>query len=199
MKAVAGGATAGGKTAQSTSPEDQWALLLRAANSGDAAAYRSLLLKLTPVLRAFARRGLARAGLSGADAEDIVQETLLAIHLKRQSWDESAPVGPWIRVIAHHKIIDALRRRGRRLHLPLDDFTGSLASGDEEPDRFIGTVDQHLEGLAPGQRKILHAIAVEGKSIAEAAAEFAMKPGAVRVALHRGLNALAMKLNAEGR
>jgi DNA-directed RNA polymerase specialized sigma24 family protein len=73
------------------SQENQWALLLSSANAGDAEAYRQLLLQLTPVLRAFGRRGLARAGLSDMDAEDIVQETLLAIHLKRQSWDEDAP------------------------------------------------------------------------------------------------------------
>jgi RNA polymerase sigma-70 factor, ECF subfamily len=64
------------------SQDNQWPLLMRAANLGDAEAYRKLLLQLTPVLRSLARRGLARAGLAVQDAEDIVQETLLAIHLK---------------------------------------------------------------------------------------------------------------------
>jgi RNA polymerase sigma-70 factor, ECF subfamily len=76
------------------SQDNQWPLLMRAANLGDAEAYRKLLLQLTPVLRSLARRGLARAGLAVQDAEDIVQETLLAIHLKRQSWGEEAPLGP---------------------------------------------------------------------------------------------------------
>ena len=76
------------------SQENRWALLLSAANAGDAEAYRQLLLQLTPVLRAFARRSLERAGLSGADAEDIVQETLLAIHLKKQTFDSKAQAGP---------------------------------------------------------------------------------------------------------
>ena len=61
---------------------------------GNSAAYRRLLAQLTPALRAFAGRGLARAGASGADAEDIVQETLLALHLKRQTWDENGPRAP---------------------------------------------------------------------------------------------------------
>ena len=82
---------------------------MRAGNAGDADSYRRLLLQLTPVLRAVARRGLSRAGMADTDAEDVVQETLLAIHLKRQSWDEDAPIGPWLRAIARHKMIDTLR------------------------------------------------------------------------------------------
>ena len=74
--------------------EKECALLMRASNAGDADSYRRLLLQLTPVLRAVARRGLASAGMADTDAEDVVQETLLAIHLKRQSWDEDAPIGP---------------------------------------------------------------------------------------------------------
>jgi RNA polymerase sigma-70 factor (ECF subfamily) len=179
--------------------ENQWALLLAAANAGDAGAYRRFLLQLTPVLRAFTRRGLTGAGLAYTDAEDIVQETLLAIHLKRQSWDESAPVGPWIRAIARHKLIDMLRRRGRRVHLPVEDFSEMLTSEKEEPDRLIAGVDRHLETLSPGQRKVLRAIAVDGASIGEAAERLSMTPGAVRVALHRGLAALAAKFNAEAK
>jgi len=179
------------------SQDNQWALLMRAANLGDVEAYRKLLLQLTPVLRSLARRGLARAGLAVQDTEDIVQETLLAIHLKRQSWDEEAPLGPWIRAIARHKIIDMLRRRGRRLHIPIDDFSEVIASGESEPDMFIAGVDRHLESLPAGQRKVLRAIAIDGASIGEAAGHLSMTTGAVRVALHRGLNALAVKFNVE--
>jgi RNA polymerase sigma-70 factor, ECF subfamily len=179
------------------SNENQWATLLRAANAGDAEAYRQLLLELTPVLRAFARKGLAGAGLADTDAEDIVQETLLAIHLKRQSWDQAAPVSPWIWAIARHKSIDILRRRGRRVHLPVEDFSEMLASEEEEPDRLIAGVDRHLETLSPGQRSVLRAIAIDGASIGEAAERLSMTPGAVRVALHRGLTALAARFNAE--
>jgi RNA polymerase sigma-70 factor, ECF subfamily len=179
------------------SQENQWALLLNAANLGDAEAYRQLLMQLTPVLRAFARRGLARAGLSDTDAEDIVQETLLAIHLKRQSFDKRAQAGPWIRAIARHKMIDTLRRRGRRLDVPIDDFSELIASAESEPDRLIARLDRHLASLTSGQRKVLQAIAVDGASIGEAAGRLSMTKGAVRVALHRGLAALAAKLNAE--
>lgn len=171
---------------------------MRAGNAGDADSYRRLLLQLTPVLRAVARRGLASAGMADTDAEDVVQETLLAIHLKRQSWDEDAPIGPWLRAIARHKMIDTLRRRGRRIGLPLDGFAEVLAGGDSEPSMLAADVDRHLECLPAGQRKVVRAIAVDGASISEAAARLSMTNGAVRVALHRGLAALAAKFNGGG-
>jgi RNA polymerase sigma-70 factor (ECF subfamily) len=179
--------------------EKEWALLMRAGNAGDADCYRRLLLQLTPVLRAVARRGLASAGMADTDAEDVVQETLLAIHLKRQSWDEDAPLGPWLRAIARHKMIDTLRRRGRRIDLPLDDFAEVLAGGESEPSTLVADVDRHLECLPAGQRKVVRAIAVDGAPISEAAARLSMTNGAVRVALHRGLAALAAKFNKEGK
>jgi RNA polymerase sigma-70 factor, ECF subfamily len=178
--------------------EKEWAFLMRAGNAGDAESYRRLLLQLTPVLRAVVRRGLASAGMADTDAEDVVQETLLAIHLKRQSWDEGAPIGPWLRAIARHKMIDALRRRGRRIDLPLNDFSEVLASGDSEPSMLIADVDRHLPSLPSGQRNVVRAIAVDGASIDETAARLSMTNGAVRVALHRGLRALAAQFNGEG-
>jgi RNA polymerase sigma-70 factor (ECF subfamily) len=178
--------------------EKQWSLLMRAGNAGDAASYRHLLLQLTPLLRAVARRGLAHAGMADTDAEDVVQETLLAIHLKRQSWDEDAPFSPWLRAIARHKMIDALRRRGRRIELPLDDFAEILGGDESEPSMLVADVDRHLECLPAGQRNVVRAIAVDGASISEAAARLSMTKGAVRVALHRGLTALAAKFRGEG-
>jgi RNA polymerase sigma-70 factor (ECF subfamily) len=178
--------------------EKEWALLMRAGNAGDADCYRRLLLQLTPVIRAVAHRGLASAGMADTDAEDVVQETLLAIHLKRQSWDEDAPFGPWVRAIARHKMIDTLRRRGRRIDLPIDDFAEILAGGESEPRTLVADVDRHLECLPAGQRKVVRAIAVDGASISEAASRLSMSKGAVRVALHRGLAALAAIFNGEG-
>lgn len=170
---------------------------MRAGNAGDAGAYRQLLRQLTPVLRAAARRSLAPAGMADTDAEDVVQETLLAVHLKRRSWDEEALFGPWLRAIARHKMIDVLRRRGRRINLPIDDFSEVLADGGAEPDMLAADAGRHLECLPPGQRLVVRAIAVDGASISEAAARFSMTSGAVRVALHRGLAALARKFRTE--
>jgi RNA polymerase sigma-70 factor, ECF subfamily len=173
--------------------DSEWGDLLRAANAGDALAYQRILKQLAPVLRSFVRRWLARSFVPEADAEDIVQEILLAIHLKRQTWIETAPVAPWVFTIARHKIIDALRRRGRRIDLPIDDFADTLATDEGEPNLIGIYLDRHLESLPSGQRKVVKAIAVSGASISEAAETLAMSRGAVRVALHRGLAALAAR------
>lgn len=168
-------------------------MLMRAGNAGDAQSYRRLLLQLTPVLRAAARRGLAGAGLADTDAEDVVQETLLAVHLKRQSWDENALFGPWLRAVARHKMVDALRRRGRHINLPIDDFAAVLSDGDHEPSFVVADVDRHLPSLPAKQREVVRAIAIDGASIGETADRLSMSKGSVRVTLHRGLAALAEK------
>lgn len=177
--------------------ETEWAALMRAANGGDAAAYERLLRALAPALRSAARRGLARARMSEADAEDIMQETLLAIHLKRHTWDASQPLGPWVYAIARHKLIDAIRRRGRRIMVPIEDFIEVMAAADPEPaTSVVRDVARRLDDLPPRQREVVGAIAVEGVSIGDAAARLKIKPGAVRVALHRGLAALAVKFRS---
>src|SRR3954466_16262161 len=99
---------------------------MRAALAGDAAAYKRLLGAVAPVLRANARRALARAGQPIDQSEDIVQDILLAVHLKRHTWDVDAPLAPWLFAIARNKLIDALRRRGRRVFVDIEDFAEVL-------------------------------------------------------------------------
>jgi RNA polymerase sigma-70 factor, ECF subfamily len=173
--------------------ESDWAGLMRAANAGDAAAYDRLLRELAVALRASARAGMRRAGQAAADAEDVVQETLLAIHLKRHTWDQNAPLGPWINAIARNKLIDFLRRRRGRFDVPIDDLVEVLAAEEAEPTAAAHDVDRHVGALPTRQREVVRAIAVDGASIGETAKALNMNEGAVRVALHRGLNRLATK------
>jgi RNA polymerase sigma-70 factor (ECF subfamily) len=163
---------------------------MRAANAGDAAAYERLLRELAPALRMIARRAVAGAG-GAADVEDVVQETLIAIHLKRHTWLPSEPLGPWVRAIARHKAIDALRRRGRHVHVPVEDFEDLLAIDDSGPDFPRGDLEKHLHHLPQRQREVIQAIALDGNSIRQTAGRFSMSEGAVRVALHRAVAALA--------
>jgi RNA polymerase sigma-70 factor (ECF subfamily) len=175
---------------------DEWTDLMRAAHGGDAAAYHRLLVSITPVLRATMQRGLAQAGQPTDQCEDIVQEILLAVHLKRHTWDVDAPVGPWLFAIARNKLIDALRKRGRRTFVDIDDFADMLATEPAQEQTSLGQVGAHLEALPPRQRDVLQAIAIESASIRETAGRLSMTEGAVRVALHRGLASLAAKLRA---
>ncbi|HEX2136203.1 MAG TPA: sigma-70 family RNA polymerase sigma factor [Microvirga sp.] len=181
-----------------TEREGQWSAMMRAARAGDEAAYRRLLTEVAGELRALARRGLERAGQSTADAEDIVQETLIALHQKRHTWNPDQPLRPWLHAIARHKLVDALRRRRIRI-VPIDDIADRFAADDPNPDFLIPDVVRMADRLPRGQRAVVLATVVDGCSGAEAARRLAMSEGAVRVALHRGLARLADLLNGRTR
>lgn len=166
-------------------------MLMRAAIGGDQTSYRRLLSSLTPALRTVARRSCARVGLDGGEAEDVVQEVLIAVHLKRQTWDTERPFIPWIMTITRNKLIDARRRKGNRHSLPIDDLTDILAAegSDDAMDRH--DLDRLLGKLNGRQRDLVRYLSVEGRSVQETAARLDMSEGAVRVALHRAIKALA--------
>jgi RNA polymerase sigma-70 factor (ECF subfamily) len=170
--------------------DEELAGLMRAANAGDKDAYEQLLRALLPTLRAYAGYALKRVG-GDVEGEDIVQEALIAVHLKRHTWDSSEPLGPWLRAIVRHKVIDAFRRRGRRVHLPLDDFVEVLPTEEPDPQYNRRDIEKHLSSLAPRQREVVQAIALDGVSIRDTAGRLGLTEGAVRVALHRAIAALA--------
>lgn len=169
--------------------EVEWAEWLRAANRGDDRAYARFLRAVAPVLRRIVRaRG---AGLGEAAEEDIVQEVLLAVHVKRHTWRETDPIQPWLYAIARYKVVDAYRKRGRRVNLPIEDFAEQLpAPEDADPTersdmlRLIGKLDGRSAG-------IVRAIGLDGASVQETGLLYRMTETAVRVSLHRSMKRLA--------
>lgn len=170
---------------------DELAALMRSARQGDDGAYRRLLVRVTLWLRIVVRRGLASAGRGPAECEDIVQETLLAMHLKRDTWDGTRPIEPWLRAIARHKLTDHLRRRGYRDHLDIDEWSDSAELSVEGEVTDGMDTKLLLASLPDRQRTIVSEISIEGRSAADVAASLGMSEGAVRVALHRALKSLA--------
>jgi RNA polymerase sigma-70 factor (ECF subfamily) len=168
--------------------EKELARLMRAGIGGDKRAYGEFLKCVATMVRGFARRRVAETGL---DVEDIVQETLLAIHMKRQTWRQDAPILPWLYAIARYKLLDAFRARGRRVKAETKaaaDLTTMEAEGLSKQE-----IERALETLSPGQRSVVAAVSVEGHSIRETATRQGISEVAVRVALHRGLTALAAR------
>jgi RNA polymerase sigma-70 factor (ECF subfamily) len=168
--------------------ENELARLLRAAIAGDERAYGEFLQGAAGLVRGFARRKVQ----GGIDPEDVVQETLLAIHIKRHTWRDDAPVTPWLYAIARYKVIDAFRRRGRRVEIEIGEIAETFPQPEPETisDREIGRA---LETLTPGQRSVVASVSVDGRSISETAKSLRMSETAVRVALHRGLTAIATR------
>lgn len=179
-----------------------WDALMHAAVGGDAKSYRALLDTLPGVLRSITRRGYARFGVEPNDVEDVVQEVLLAIHLKRHTWKVGAPVAPWVMAIARHKLIDALRRRGRKVQIPLEEVMNVLEAKapETQPDRQTDLHDalRLLDQLRPRERDIVRSVSIDGQSIRDVARRLGMNEGAVRVALHRALKTMAMIYRKSG-
>jgi RNA polymerase sigma factor (sigma-70 family) len=174
---------------------DHWGRLMRAALVGDEVSYERLLLELAQSLRASVRSVLARSGQGNADVEDVVQETLLAVHLKRGTWNRSLPFAPWINAIARYKTVDALRRRGRRSSVPIHDLEDVLAS-PAELEHAPADVEKLMKDLTDRQRLIVRAVAIEGHRTAEVALTLGLSDGNVRVILHRALQKMARHLRS---
>jgi RNA polymerase sigma-70 factor, ECF subfamily len=165
--------------------------MMRAALAGDEATYRRLLEEIARSVRAMARGAFSRARAGDADVEDVVQETLLAIHLKRDTWDEGLKLAPWVGAIARHKIIDAMRRRGARQFAPIENFESVIAAPEGEDPLALSDAERLIARLPARQQDIVRSISLKGESIAATAARLSMSQGAVRVALHRALKSLA--------
>jgi RNA polymerase sigma-70 factor (ECF subfamily) len=177
------------------SQDRQWSGAMRAALAGDGQAYNRLLTELTPYLRNLCRKACARLGFGAGEAEDAVQETLLAIHLKRHTWDSTQNLTPWIAAIARNKIIDSVRRRGRRAETDIADFEDVLSSPPEQEDFEREQEKQDalrlLDQLSGKQREAIEAVSIRGESLKSAAVNLGVTEGALRVSVHRGLKALA--------
>lgn len=190
------GATSGAAVIGDAGPNDGkegvLEALMRRANRGDEAAYALLLAKIMPILRAIVHH---QAPTLGPEArEDVVQVTLIALHLKRQSWREDLPLLPWMNAIARHKAIDAHRARiargGARRHVPIDDLADQLADPEAEDPARRHDIDKVLGAIDPRAAEIVRGVGILGESAAEIGARLNMSEGAVRVALHRALRAL---------
>ena len=120
-----------------------------------------------------------------------MQESFLALHLKRHLWDPSRPLIPWVRALVVNKTIDALRRKRHRIFLPIESFEEAFAAEQSEPELRADEVARLIALLKGRQQQIVEAIARKGMSVREAASSLGMSEGTARVALHRGLKVLA--------
>lgn len=160
------------------------------AQAGDEAAYRQGLALLAARLRGYFKRRLA--GLPD-EVEDLVQETLLALHLQRGTYDPALPISAWALAIARHKLVDLWRRRGRResLHEAIDDVDEELLAAETAEAGAGRDLQVLLQALPLAQRQAIELTKLEGLSVAEAAERTGATPSAIKVQVHRGLKRLA--------
>lgn len=169
--------------ANSENDPNGWGALMAAGQRGEAAPYRRLLAELRPwLMRYFARR------LPPASVEDAVQETLIAIHHKRHTFEPDRPFGPWLAGIARYKWIDRLRIAGRHA---ADELPETLSSPDHESAvTSAAALRGLLATLKPAQAEVIRLVKLDGLSIEEAAQRTGQSAALVKVNIHRGLGRL---------
>lgn len=173
--------------------EAQLKALILKGLAGDEAAYRSFLQAAATHLRAFLRRRMQQWP---DEVEDLVQESLLAIHNQRHTYDPAAPLTSWMYAITKYKLIDWMRRHARQhaLNDPLDDEHELFSSAVADATDAGRDLDKVLTLLPEQQRAAILHIRVDGWSVRETAAALRISEASVKVAVHRGLKALAQKL-----
>lgn len=164
--------------------------LMIAGLDGKARAWREFLQLLRPALHAYFMR---RQFQGDADVEDLVQETLLAIHAKRETWRRADPVTSWCFTIARYKLIDHLRRTGRARLAPLvDDLV--LENDGVEDGAVRQDLGKLLDTAPPRHRALIEDVRLSGYSLAEAGKRTGMTEGAAKVSLHRAMKSLMKRV-----
>jgi RNA polymerase sigma-70 factor (ECF subfamily) len=176
--------------------EDSLKTLMLRSLRGDRPAYVELLTLLAEELRPFFRRRLPSAA---DEAEDLVQETLIAIHQKRQTYDPALPVRAWIFAIARYKLIDRQRRAARAATVSLDDLDELKVEQSPDHEHAQSDLAAMLDRLPEKQAAAIQLVKVQGFSVAETARRTGQSVSSVKVGVHRGIKKLLSRFGGSNR
>lgn len=181
-----------------TTNESELKSLMIAGLAGDSAAHRTLLGRLSKNLRAFYRSRMPSYGRGDSDAEDLVQEALIAIHTRRHTYDPKELLTPWLYAIARYKLIDYLRRtRASKADVPIEDAEEVTAQDDSVPSESMTDLGRLMARLPEKMRRAIQYVKLDGLSVAEAAARSGMSESSIKVNIHRGMKALSASISQE--
>ena len=164
--------------------EQQLARLMQLAQSGDRRAYAALLEQCERWLRRFFVRRIPPSAL-----DDLVQDTLMSVHRKRDSYDPQRPFLPWLAAIARYRWVDHLRKvyRADETELPAE------ISVDPQAEEVVAkvSIDRLLGHLPDRQASAIRLVKIDGLSIEESSAQMGQTPSWVKVNIHRGFKKLS--------
>lgn len=176
-----------------TDGEIAFRALMVLSQSGDRQAYRTLLESVRAPLLAYFTRRLTR---DQAGAEDLVQETLMAVHDKRATYDAARPFSGWLYGIARYKLIDHYRRHSRRVTVELKDDDAVIAIEPAIAARL--DVETLLARLPAKQAAAIRMTRLTGLTAREAADRLGTTESSVKVSVHRGLKSAALGATPPG-
>jgi RNA polymerase sigma-70 factor, ECF subfamily len=146
-----------------SSDEPELRALMLAGLDGDEASHTSLLRRLSAYLRAYFKGQLARVDRSPADAEDLLQETLIALHTRRHTYDRSQPLTPWVYAIARYRLIDYLRRtKSASMDVPVEEAEEVFAFDDTAGVDSGHDLTKLLGQLTPKMRQAIQFVKLDG-------------------------------------
>jgi RNA polymerase sigma-70 factor, ECF subfamily len=175
--------------------EERLKSLMLQSMGGDERAYRSLLQEVAALLRAYYRRRL----VDSAAADDLTQETLLALHSRRMTYELSRPFTPWLHAIARYKLVDYLRSSRRHRAFSLEEAPEAFLAADEMGAKDEqGDTERLLASVPENQRALVRAVKLEGRSIADVSAATGLSPSTVKVRIHRAIKALRRNIEEGG-
>jgi RNA polymerase sigma-70 factor, ECF subfamily len=177
--------------------ETQAAGLMLRAQQGEEAAYTELLVLLTAATRSYVR---SRVGRLVPWIDDAVQETLVAVHHARHTFDGRRPFAPWFYAIARNRFVDVLRREQRvRQHELSGTVWPELAGAPDDGTTRVDmdAVRRALASLPSRQREVVEAIKLRDESVRDIAARLDMTMTSVKVTAHRGYRTLRRLLGAD--
>lgn len=178
--------------------EQELKALVTAGLDGDAGAYRALLERLSGYLRSYYRGRLARAGRNAFEAEDLLQEVLLAIHTRRHTYDRAQLFTPWMHAIARYKLIDYLRRtNSSQGDVPIEDADEFTSHADHDAVESSIDLKRLMVRLPAKMQMAIQYVKLDGLTVAEAARRSGMTESAVKINIHRGLKALSAAIRPE--
>ncbi len=198
VQVVPGESIADADNADSGLPDERRrAAWMAAAQAGDRSAYERVLGDSVALVRAVARR----LGVPREQSDDVVQETLLAVHRVRHTYDPARSYDAWLAAIAGRRAIDALRSRGRREARETRDASAldALATAGDATDateraQAARRLRTAIDALPPGQREAVEQLGLAERSLQEAAERTGRSTGALKVNLHRAIKALRRSL-----
>jgi RNA polymerase sigma-70 factor (ECF subfamily) len=172
--------------------------LMAASQGGNRRAYQSLLRAAAPLAAATARR----MGVPPDRVDDVVQDVLLTVHRARATYDPMRPFLPWLRAIAQRRAVDVLRTHIRTAAREVADDDAYLnhPGADADADAGLDRADQArllaeaIALLPPGQRQAVEVLALRERSLEEASGLTGRSKVALKVNLHRAIQALRTRL-----
>src|SRR5262245_2930578 len=155
-----------------TADEARWSAWMLDAQRGDRDSYARLLTELVAVVRAFLTKRFGSVDF----VDDCVQESLIAVHEARHTYDAGRPFRAWLFAIVRYKAIDMLRHR-ESYSRALERAQDAASNETTESPRDAGDV---IAALEPKLREALVLTKLLGLSMREAAVRTGVSEGAMK-------------------